>query len=244
MSVKYILRFDDISPGMSWKNFIPLKNDLEKLNIKCLLGVIPECKDKTLSIEEYKKDFFQFIFHCKNYGDTIAQHGCHHIYDSKDPGILKINNKSEFSGHSYDEQYEKIKKGKKILEDQKVWQPYFMAPAHSFDNNTLDVLQNLGFIAITDGYGIYPYSYRNIIMVPQLISKPINIGFGFQTLCIHINKMTTNDINNLFLFITNNKEKFVSFEDVINSNNLLNNIINLPFKIISKLILSNIRRFK
>ena len=106
--MKYILRFDDISPKMSWRKFLPLKNELEKNDIKCLLGVIPNCKDSSLIYEEPKKDFFDFIRHCKNYGDAIAQHGYKHLYDSNSSGLLKINKQSEFAGNSYQNQFEKI----------------------------------------------------------------------------------------------------------------------------------------
>lgn len=229
---------------MSWRKFLPLKNELEKNDIKCLLGVIPNCKDSSLIYEEPKKDFFDFIRHCKNYGDAIAQHGYKHLYDSNSSGLLKINKQSEFAGNSYQNQYEKIRKGKEILIIEKVWEPYFMAPGHSFDNKTIEALKKLDFVAITDGYGIFPYVINNILLVPQLISKPINIGFGLQTICVHINEMSYKDIEKLKLFIIKNKNKIIPFKNVLKNKTLINNKINLIFKLITKwgLIIYRLKR--
>ena len=63
---------------------------------------------------EYKENFFDLIYSYKEYGDTIAQHGTHHIYTTKCAGILKINNKSEFAGNNYQHQYNLLRKGKEI----------------------------------------------------------------------------------------------------------------------------------
>ncbi len=114
--MRYILRFDDISPNMAWSKFIPLKNELTKLGVKSVLGVIPDCLDNSLYVEPENKDFFYYIRQCKKYGDTISQHGTHHVYCSNNPGILRINNSSEFSGLTYKEQYIKLKIGKEILQ--------------------------------------------------------------------------------------------------------------------------------
>jgi len=215
--VKYILRFDDINPEMAWSRFIPLKQKLEKVGIVSILGVIPDCFDQTIMVEKRNSNFFDLVRGWKNYGDTIAQHGTHHIYSTSSAGILKINNRSEFAGLPYNEQLNLIKKGKKILEDEECWQPFFMAPSHSFDKNTLAALSSLGFESITDGYGIFPYRINDITLVPQLFSKPIKFLPGIQTLCIHINSMNQKQILTLESFVINNKNKFLNYIDVSNS---------------------------
>ena len=216
---KYIIRFDDITPGMNWDNFLSIKNVLESYSISSILGVVPCNRDKKLIIHDSmsSSDFFIKVKSYKDYGDTIAQHGTYHHYINKSSGLLDINNKSEFSGLCYEEQLQKLKIGKEVLESQGVWQPYFMAPSHSFDLNTLKALKALGFKAITDGYGFYPYQVEGITLVPQLVGKPIPlIPFGVQTICLHTNSMNNSDIDSLIGFIQKNHSYFVDFKKAVN----------------------------
>lgn len=219
---KFILRFDDITQDMNWSNFLKIKEVAEHYNIKSILGVVPENRDPNLSVHTNNTelttiDFFKIIKDYSIYGDTIAQHGTYHIYTNKNSGLLGINNKSEFAGESYILQKKKLEAGKKILQHYEVWQPYFMAPSHSFDTNTLKALKELGFIAITDGYGIYPYSLEGIILVPQLFGKPTKlIPFGIQTICLHTNSMNAKSLRYLIDFLERNHKSFLNFKYVIN----------------------------
>ena len=214
--MRYILRFDDVSPKMAWSKFLPFKAKLLELGIKSVLGVVPHCMDESISAEQENNKFFDYVRQCMKYGDTVAQHGTHHVYCTNSPGILRINNRSEFAGLGYEEQYSKLKKGKEILQNERCWEPHFMAPAHSFDRVTIQALSSLGFETMTDGYGLYPYNIGNILLVPQMFSKPINFGFGISTLCIHINNMSNDEITKLLSFVTKNKDLFINYKDVIN----------------------------
>ncbi len=215
LQTRYLLRFDDVSPGMSWSKFMFAKRIIEGIGVKSILGVVPNCMDKNLNVEKSNDQFFDFVRKCMNYGDAIAQHGTYHTYTTTESGILGINRRSEFAGNDYTAQYELLGLGKKILEEQSVWQPYFMAPSHSFDDTTIDALKSLGFVAITDGYGFYPYVYRGLRFVPQLTSFPFNVGFGYCTICVHINKMMDRDIKKLLKFVSVNKEFFVDFKELV-----------------------------
>jgi predicted deacetylase len=137
MGTKYILRFDDITPTMSWSKFMPFKIKIESLNIKSILGVVPDCRDQALIVEPPNKDFFSFIRRCMYYGDAIAQHGTYHSYTTDNSGLLGINRRSEFASHSFEFQHDLIETGKRILMNEGVWQPWFMAPAHSYDLSTI-----------------------------------------------------------------------------------------------------------
>ena len=75
MSTKIIVRFDDICPNLNWEIFLLIKNKLQDLGIRSLLGVIPDNQDKSFLKYEYKENFFDLINNYKNFGDTIAQHG-------------------------------------------------------------------------------------------------------------------------------------------------------------------------
>lgn len=212
----YIIRFDDVAPTMNWSNFNSIKNILNSYNILSVIGVVPLNKDNMLDKQMpiSNCEFIRRLCEFKEYGDTIAQHGTYHLYSTKDSGLLDINNSSEFAGHSYDEQLDKLAIGKKILESYGVWQPYFMAPSHSFDLNTLKALKQLGFKAITDGYGFYPYQIEGLTLVPQLVGKPIPlIPFGVQTICLHTNSMSQSALDELIKFIHKNNHQFLDFKE-------------------------------
>lgn len=243
---KYIVRFDDITPSMHWDNFLFVKKVLENYNIYSVLGVVPDNRDEKLVIRlsMSDKDFFAKIKKYKKYGDTIAQHGTYHQYINKSSGLLNINNKSEFSGLCYEEQFQKLKVGKEILEGYGIWQPYFMAPSHSFDLATLKALKALDFKAITDGYGFYPYRVEGITLIPQLVSKPIPfLPFGVQTICLHTNSMSQENMNNFIRFIHQNHSNFISFEELVDKR-VSSGIFQRSTYGIAKIVLQNLRSIR
>ena len=217
MHPKYILRIDDVTPYMNWDYFYDLYQFLESYDIKPLLGIVPDCKDESLHRSSFNKDFFEFI---RSNPCDVAQHGTHHVYTTSDSGILKINNRSEFAGLDYKSQYFLIAKGKKILDSEDIWMPYFMPPSHSFDNITLDVLADLGFKAVTDGYGFYPYFRNNIMLVPQLLSKGVRFPLGVSTICLHLDYLSEKELLNLKSFIIQNHQKFISFSEYVENDAL------------------------
>ncbi len=203
---------------MSWKNFLALKNSIEKLGIRSVLGVVPENRDSSLQCEPPKSDFFDLIRKFHHYGDTIAQHGTYHCYNTDESGILGINNRSEFAGLSYIDQLELLRAGKDILKREGLWEPYFMAPAHSFDANTLKALRDLNFIGLTDGYGFYPYMHCGLKFIPALTASPFNVGFGYCTICLHTNTITEATIDRVLNFVSKHHAKFVDFKALISMN--------------------------
>ncbi|MFM7034248.1 MAG: DUF2334 domain-containing protein [Planctomycetia bacterium] len=215
MHTKLLLRFDDITPGMAWSGFEPLKTAIEAVGIKTILGVVPACRDTSLQVEPPRSEFFDLIRRYRAHGDTIAQHGTFHRYTTSEPGLLGINRRSEFAGLDYDTQRTLLLTGKTILDSEGVWEPYFMAPGHSFDDITVDALKSLGFVALTDGYGLFPYEYRNIKFIPQLTSSAFNIGFGYCTICVHVNAMTPVHIERLLAFAMRNRDRFIDFKEVV-----------------------------
>lgn len=212
---KFIIRFDDVTPTMAWSKFSNIEKTMVDLDIKPIMGVVPLNKDAQLVAEPRREDFWSVVKGWRANGWTIAQHGYTHEYVTTHPGILKINQISEFSDLPYEEQYRKLKAGKEILNAHEVWQPVFMAPAHSFDKSTISALASLGFKSLTDGYGVYPYMIENMRALPQLFSAPIHFGFGIYTFCMHVNAMTIEQINKIDSFLRKNHHRFVSFDEAL-----------------------------
>lgn len=190
MAAKYIYRMDDITPTMNWKRFWQYINLFKKYNVKPLLGVVPDNRDPKLMLEESNPDFWEILRKLQSEGSVeICQHGFQHKYVTSEGGILGpkfgFKAQSEFAGLSYEEQYNKIKAGKDILEGQGIYTHTWMAPSHSFDANTLKALSNLGFKAITDGIALYPYKHNNMVFVPQQFWEPNRVLAGVVTVCLH-----------------------------------------------------------
>ena len=235
---KYLIRFDDINERMDWKKFLVIKKHLEKYNIKSILGVVPNCKDESLMISKKKRNYFEYLRGCKNYGDSIAQHGFVHKYDSISRGIYGNSKISEFAGHPYKKQLNKLQKGKTILENESIWEPIFMAPAHTFDRNTIRALKKLNFSKILDGFSLYPYRSFNLIFIPQISSKPLPRFIPcISQLCIHINTISNKELNNLMNFIEKNHTKFIKLEQL----KITNEATNILERLIVTLIIKSFR---
>jgi predicted deacetylase len=197
---------------MDWKKFGVFESLARELNVPLVLGVVPDCVDPKLSVGPVEPRFWDRVREWAGFGWTIAQHGHRHEYLTKEGGLFGVGKKSEFAGRPLDEQLAALARGKEILQAEGVWQPVFMAPGHSLDQNTLLALAQLGFQCITDGYGIYPYSIGEITAVPQLFSVPAHFGFGIYTVCLHVNRMTDAQISRMVDFVRANHDRFVSFD--------------------------------
>ena len=215
MTTRYLIRFDDVVPCMAWSRFAAFERLADSLAIPYLIGVVPECRDPTLMFEPAREDFWTWVRSKKASGWTIAQHGYRHLYETEARGILGLGRKSEFAGLSYDAQYQKLAFGKALLQAEAVWSGVFMAPSHSFDALTLEALRALDFTALTDGFGFYPYALSGLKAVPQLFARPLGIGFGIETICLHVNTMNDHAIETMIEFIRTHHQQIMSFDDAL-----------------------------
>ena len=166
MRKKVLLRFDDICPTMNWAEWNKAKTILDKNNIKALLGVIPDCRDKELMIDNPRTDFWEYIRELEREGFTIAMHGYQHLIEVDKRGVICKKVKSEFAGLPYDVQLKKIQKGREILEGHGLYPDIFFAPAHSYDDNTIKALGACGFRYMSDGMSLKPYECHGVICIP------------------------------------------------------------------------------
>ena len=160
-----MIRLDDITPDMDWERFNRVKQILDKYQIRPLIGVVPDNKDENLHKGDNKEDFWNTIRALQSDGWAVAQHGTYHCYETQNAGILRINPFSEFAGLSYEEQLRKVQDGRRILEQNGIVTDIFMAPGHTYDNNTLKALYECGFRVITDGLFHKPYYDKKILFI-------------------------------------------------------------------------------
>lgn len=209
--MQFLVRMDDITADMDWKKFSVIRELLDSYGIKALIGVVPDCKDKNLSINPAKEDFWDIVKDLQKKGWVIAQHGTYHEYVTEDSGLLGINPFSEFAGLSFDEQKKKIEYGKKRLKEHGIYTDIFMAPGHSYDENTLTALKEVGFRAITDGLYNKPYIYNDILCVPCRLNGSFDIK-DFDTICIHSNTITDTQIEKLKAFLGKHYKEALVFD--------------------------------
>jgi hypothetical protein len=210
MSAKYILRLDDACPTMDVAKWDRIEKICDKFLIRPIIAVVPNNKDKKLIKNTIDINFWNKVRIWQNKGWHIALHGHDHIYISNSSGLVPFNNKSEFAGVNLKIQLEKIQKGISIFEKEGVKIKIWVAPSHTFDQNTLKALKLGSDIdIISDGISLSPFKRFGFKWLPQTIWHFRKMPFGLWTACSHPNEMTENDIDDLERFIQNNSKYFV-----------------------------------
>lgn len=239
-----VIRLDDIAEKMNWY----LMEKCEKLflsyNIKPLLGVIPNNQDKEFDKFSKNDKFWKKIREWKKIGWEISMHGYSHVYDSETnkKDYFNYGGRSEFFGHNYNTQFNKIKKGTQKFKDEGINVRSFFAPNHTYDKNTFLALKNSGIKYVIDGYGLIPYSEYGLDFIPQLFYKEIMLPFGIQSTQIHLNYWSNTDYENFEIFIKNNYSKIISFDDAITKIN--NSFLSKTINFITKKSLKTVRSIR
>lgn len=226
-----LIRFDDISQNMQWEFMERCEVLFDKYKIKPVLGVIPNNQDSELKKYPKKENFWQIVKKWQSKGWTIAMHGYSHVYDSETykKDFFGYGGKSEFYGHTLEEQKNRIKKGIEIFKKNGIDIKIFFAPNHTYDENTFSALKQLGINEVIDGYGLLPYTYKEIKFIPQLFYKTIMLPFGVQSTQLHINYWNENDFEKFEKFLQKYHKNILTYNDVIKqiNDNFIFKIINI-----------------
>jgi len=167
-----------------------------------------------------------------------------HIYDkdTKFKDYFNYGGKSEFFGHEYSQQYNKIKLGKEKFHNEGIEIKSFFAPNHTYNSNTFKALYENNIKIVIDGYGLFPYKAYELIFVPQLFHKELMLPFGIQSTQIHLNYWNDEYYNNFKKFIQNYHSKIKKFEEILEF--VSESKFKDSTKNILKFILLNIRKLK
>lgn len=185
---RYILRFDDICPTMNWTVWEQIEVLLDRYSVCPILAVVPDNLDNNLNIEPARADFWEKVRCWQAKGYAIALHGYQHNYVNKNPGLMRLTRQSEFSGLARKEQEEKICKGLEIFRAHGVRADAWVAPSHSFDQTTLDVLQCHGVDVVSDGLWSRPvFDANGMTWIPQQLWGFRPKEAGVWTVCFHHN---------------------------------------------------------
>ena len=239
-----LIRLDDIAENMNWPLMKRCEVLFDKYNIKPLLGVISNNKDPQLLSHPKNESFWSQVRIWKEKNWEISMHGYTHVYDKETnkQDYFNYGGKSEFFGHTYEEQFSRIKKSLQIFENKNIKIRSFFAPNHTYDENTFAALKNNNITNVIDGYGLIPFNKNNINFIPQLFYKEIALPFGIQSTQVHLNYWKEDDFLKFEKFIINNHLKIISFDEALEKVN--KNILYLSINLLTKTSLKLIRKFK
>ena len=229
-----LIRLDDIAENMNWDLMKKSESLFDKYEIKPVLGVIPNNKDKELLSYPKADDFWEKIRSWRDKGWEISMHGFTHVYDKKTnkKDYFNYGGDSEFCGHSLTTQMTRIENGLKKFRDEKIQIKSFFAPNHTYDKNTFAALKNLGINEIIDGYGLMPYTESQIKFIPQLFYKVFALPFGIQTTQIHLNYWKQKEFEDFERFVVTNSKKIITYNQALEkvNDNIFYTFINLITK--------------
>jgi predicted deacetylase len=216
MSVRFLVRFDDICPTIDWDAWQKVEATMIEEDVRPILSVIPDNQDQTLHEGEPNEQFWSCVREWQARGWTIGLHGYQHRYVSKEAGIIGLNNYSEFAGLPLDEQRAKLQRGMEIFAREGVHADVWVAPAHSFDANTVRALASLGVKAISDGMSLYPHrDSEGVLWVPQQLWRFRTAPFGVWTVCIHPKDELFLNAEHFRRCIREYKESITSFPAIV-----------------------------
>jgi peptidoglycan/xylan/chitin deacetylase (PgdA/CDA1 family) len=194
---KYLLRFDDICPTMNWAVWDVVEGVLERHGVRPILAVVPDNQDAGLRLNPPAPDFWERVRRWQSRGYTIALHGYQHLYVNQERGLMRLTPHSEFTGLPYEEQLDKLRKGLAVFTEHGVRADAFVAPSHSFDQNTLRVLEELGLRTVSDGLWPWPHGGGNgdLFWLPQQLWWFSRKSAGVWTVCLQHNSWSPERLN-------------------------------------------------
>ena len=215
----YLLRLDDASEYWDKEKWGRMAALLYRYDIKPIFAIIPHNEDDFLL--QYAKDesFWNTVEEWIAKGWIPALHGYNHVMNSNSGGINPINSRSEFAGVEFEIQKNKIVKGLQILEGKNIKPNVFVAPGHTFDENTLSVLREHTDIRIvSDTIADDIYKKDGLWFIPQQSGVVRELKFKTVTFCYHPNTMTDKQFVALEEFLQNHSAEFTSLEVLTLSN--------------------------
>ena len=222
---KITIRIDDVTPGMDAGKMIRFAEMLDRYNIKPLIGIIPDNKDSSPEVVADRSDDenqtsidFGWIKERLERGWIAAQHGCYHVYTTKNGGLFPLNAYSEFAGLAFEDQNRLISYGKHVLEENGIKTNIFMAPAHSYDKNTIRALKNNSFEFVTDGFGSLPYSMGGLTFLPISFLRSRELKSdreGFTTFVVHTGMMEESDFSEYEEMFEKYRERFTDYSEFL-----------------------------
>ncbi len=196
MRASYLIRFDDLCPTMNWAAWNAIEEVLVTEGLKPILAVVPDNKDPKLHYEAANPRFWDRVRQWQSRGWTVGLHGYQHIYVSRKAGTIGLNGRSEFAGLPFEEQERKLKRAVEIFRGEGVESQIWVAPAHSFDEETIEILSSLSVRLVSDGFSLFPHlDSHGTIWIPQQLWRFRPLPIGVWTVCFHHNPWSQRNLD-------------------------------------------------
>lgn len=214
----YLIRLDDACPTMDAKKWQRIENILDAYGVRPMVGIIPVNKDPKQQIDTADPEFWAKVKAWEKKRWAIALHGYDHCFIS-DAGMSGLNplwERSEFAGVPLEMQKEKVRKGLAVFRANGIEPRYFFAPAHTYDENTLQALREESNIRIiSDTIATQPYHNGDFVFIPQLGGhcKEMKLS-GIWTFCLHPSAMKEEDFVATERFLLAHKDEMLGFNEL------------------------------
>lgn len=216
MKTGYVLRFDDLCPTANWQIWDRVEELLDQFGVKPIVSIIPDNRDKALHHGRPGENFWDRAQSWQRRGWTLGLHGYQHCYLTKQAGMYGRSAVSEFAGLPYEVQEIKIQNAIRIFHEHGLKPEVWVAPAHSFDTNTVEVLLRMGVQIINDGYALYPYvDDQGMVWIPQQVGRFRNLPIGIWTVCFHFNRWEDDDLKRFRDDLERFRSQILSVNDVL-----------------------------
>ena len=216
MTSNYLIRIDDFCPTMRWDLWHRYEEILVQNHVRPILAVIPDNQDSKLHQHAPDNKFWDYVRAWQERGWTIGLHGHQHLYSTKSRGMTGVQSYSEFAGLPFELQYEKLRKAVAIFEREKVNPDLWIAPNHTFDENTIKALVKLGVRTISDGFHLYPHvDSRGVFWIPQQLGDFHEMPWGLWTICIHLGDGAHADLGRFRKKIENFRHSIIGVPEVM-----------------------------
>ncbi|MCU1276639.1 MAG: hypothetical protein JWM53_185 [bacterium] len=218
---RYLVRFDDICPGMNWNVWREIEKILADADVRPMLAVVPANEDAHLDVGPREDRFWELVRGWQARGWTIGLHGYQHRYVTRESGIIGLNERSEFAGLPAAEQADKLARAVAIFRAESVRPDVWIAPAHSFDAATVAALREVGVDAISDGFFLSAHrDERGMLWVPQQIWGFRYRPFGLWTVCYHHNDWTARDLARFAADVTAYRARITHFAEIASATHI------------------------
>jgi hypothetical protein len=129
---------------------------------------------------------------------------------------MGINRCSEFAGLPMNVQAAKLRMAFEIFRREGIQPEVWVAPAHSFDGTTVDLLRNMGLRRISDGFFLFPnLDSSGMLWIPQQIWRFRTMPFGVWCVCLHVNAWRQQDLQKFHRDVKIYRKKIISVGDAI-----------------------------
>ncbi|PYU27646.1 MAG: hypothetical protein DMG32_05800 [Acidobacteria bacterium] len=173
-------------------------------------------KTSNFVVDRPCENFWDRVQSWQRRGWTLGLHGYQHCYLTRRAGLYGRSALREFAGLPYEVQEIKLQNAARIFHEHGVKPDVWVAPAHSFDTNTIDILLRMGVHMVNDGYALYPYAdERGMIWIPQQVGRFRNLPIGIWTICFHFNRWSDEDLRRFRADLQRFRPHILSVGDVL-----------------------------